>query len=357
MHENTEIHDQICKIYNDGENSIVRTIFLNLLKIFLIVILYFYLSERYMAVSAVSNPGIGYSPFIPALLVLGFLSVLAGSIPGFLSGFLGELLFQVSFYMELKPHWFFIIGIFGGICGIYKYRPQKYQILKPILYTISIISIASLISLFLLTIFENFEVGLRFFLQIILSVIIILPPSLYTYDRFLARKERHIYHEFLTHHPPASCDHTFYLQFGRTYFYFCTRCSGFVIGALFSTFSTYIITLIFNITISPEIALLFCIILPIPGLIDWGTQRLLLRKSTTESRLLTGFLIGIALHYISFTEQYAGFLLLIIIIDFTVFFIIMQLGYRKELRIWNEEMEKLNSDLDDDEVQLSSKDS
>ena len=169
----------------------------------------------------------------------------------------------------------------------------------------------------------------------------------YIYDKILSNKERHLYHEFLTHHPVSASDHTFCLQFGRLYIYFCTRCSGFVVGALFSMFTTYLITLIFNIEISPEIAILMCIILPIPGLVDWGTQRLMLRKSTTKSRLFTGFIIGIALHLISFTKKYAVFLFILIIFYFSIFFIMMFFGARKEMRLWNEEWEKLSKEPDE----------
>jgi uncharacterized membrane protein len=344
MDENTDSPERSCYVQN-GESGLLRTIFLNLLKIFVIVILYFYLSERY---GSLSSAYIGKSEFFiqfgASLFALSFLSVLAGPIPAFFSGFLGEILYQFSYYNTVYFHWCIIIGIFGAICGIYKYKPLKYQSFTPILYTILILSIASITTLLLLMIFENTLNIYSFLFQSLISFILLVPFSLFLYDKFLASKENHIYHEFLTHHPPSACDHTFHLQFGRTYVYFCTRCSGFVIGALFSMFATYIFTLIYKVQVSPEIAILICLIFPIPGLVDWGTQRLMLRKSTSVTRLITGFIIGIALHYISYTKLYYFQLLLIIILYFSIFFVLLYFGYKRELRLWEQEMEKLSSE-------------
>ncbi len=357
MHENMVLSEKTCYVKSDEKSSTSRIIFLNLLKVFFIIIIYFYLSEKYGSISTTFRSSADFFPFGPTIFALAFFSILAGPIPGFISGFIGEILFQLSFYNELVLSWCLIIGILGGIFGIYKYKPLRYKELKPVLFTVLIMSIASLFTFVLLMILESITIGLNFLIQSILSVIIPVPISVFLYDKFLADKERHIYHEFLTHHPPVARDHTFHLKFGRTYIYFCTRCSGFVIGALFSMVLTGLISLIFNINVSPEIAILFCAILPIPGLIDWGTQKLLLRKSTSESRLFTGFIIGVALHYISYTKQYSIMLLFLIILYFSIFFILMYFGTKKEMRIWHEEMDKLSLETElEDEIEDSASD-
>ncbi|UCD00640.1 MAG: DUF2085 domain-containing protein, partial [Promethearchaeota archaeon] len=160
----------------------------------------------------------------------------------------------------------------------------------------------------------------------------------------LAKDEKHLYYMILTHHPLSASDHTFYLKFGRTKIYFCTRCSGVIIGALLALFSTYLIQKIYKVEFSPEIALLLCIILPIPGLIDWGTQRLLLRKSTTESRLFTGFIIGLALHFMSFTYKYYFFTFLILTIYFSIFGLLVFFGHKKEMKLLKSELDGFSSE-------------
>ncbi|MFX1385683.1 MAG: DUF2085 domain-containing protein, partial [Promethearchaeota archaeon] len=163
--------------------------------------------------------------------------------------------------------------------------------------------------------------------------IFIVPLLLFLYDKVLAKEEKHVYQMILTHHPLSASDHTFYLKFGRTKIYFCSRCSGVIIGGLIALFTTYLIYKIYNVEFSAEIAILLCIILPIPGLFDWGTQRLLLRKSTTRSRLFTGFIIGLALHFMSFTYKYYFYTIIILIVYFTIFGLLVFFGHKKEIRL------------------------
>ena len=346
MEEINELKDEHIEMKQEVESSL-RVIFLTLLKIFFIVLMYVYLSDRYGSVSGSIIGDSEYFPFIASLFALAFLSNLAGLIPGFVAGLLGELLYQLAFYHEIYLQWCIILAVFAGICGIFKFKPLKYKDNKQIIYTILQVGFASVIAIIFLVSFGFVSIILNFSIQLIVSVIFIVPIMLMVYDKVLSNKERHIYHEFLTHHPASARDHTFYLQFGRIHVYFCTRCSGFVIGALFSTFTTYLIILIFNIEISPEIALLVCILFPIPGLVDWGTQRLMLRKSTTESRLATGFIIGIALHFISFTKTYSIQILFIIILYFGIFFVMMYFGAKKEMRLWKEEWDQISKEQDE----------
>ena len=182
--------------------------------------------------------------------------------------------------------------------------------------------------------------GLKFFVQAQLSVIFLVPLLLLLYDRTLAKEERHLYYIILTHHPMSMSDHTFHLKFGNTYVYFCSRCSGVIIGGMMASFFTQLVQKIYNAALSPEIAVLLCVVLPIPGLIDWGTQRMLLRKSTTETRLFTGFIIGSALHLMSFTYKYYFFMIFLLVLYFSILFLLMYFGHRKELRLIKEESEE-----------------
>jgi uncharacterized membrane protein len=184
--------------------------------------------------------------------------------------------------------------------------------------------------------FINF--GFKFFLDALFSAIIIVPILLVIYDKAFALTERQLYYLLLTHHPVSASDHTFYFQFGRTKVYLCSRCSGMIIGIILSIFFTDIVQQILGTQFNPELALFIIIIFPIPGLIDWGTQKLLFRKSTTESRLFTGFIIGVALHFISYTGEYYFITLFIVPFYFIILLILIFLGQKKLTRELNKEL-------------------
>ncbi|MFX0147470.1 MAG: DUF2085 domain-containing protein [Candidatus Hodarchaeota archaeon] len=333
-----------------GQKDIKRTIFVNIFIEIFIIMCYFYVSEIF---GSISTPFIASNDFsvtfsIP-LFLFTFFSILAGPFHGFISGFISEFMFQIAFYSSIHLNWIFIIALYGLICGSYKYRPLIYKNPKKMLYTILMIVFSSMIAFLIITIsyliFDLVEssiysilinFGVKFLIQALLSVVFLVPLLIVVYDWFLARKERPFYNLLLTHHPISASDHTFYLKFGRTKIYFCSRCSGVILGTIVSSFFFHLINLVFQISLSPEIALILIICVPIPGLIDWGTQRLLLRKSTTTSRLLTGLIIGVGLNLIYFTDKYYWITLTVIAIFFSILFILMFLGYRKELKVFRE---------------------
>ncbi len=191
-------------------------------------------------------------------------------------------------------------------------------------------------SLPLAELFSNF--GLKFFFQTLTSVIVSVPILLIIFDKIFASKEQHLYYMLLTHHPISASDHTFYFQLGRTKIYFCSRCSGMIIGMIISVFFTHLFQLIVNPQFSSELAFIIIAVFPIPGLIDWGTQKLLLRTSTTESRLFTGFIIGIALHFISFTREYYFLTLVMVTVYFGIFFLFFYFGQKRLLKELNKEL-------------------
>jgi uncharacterized membrane protein len=344
----------------EKQYSILRRIFLNLFIIAFITISYVYISEPFGSISSIFVNNQGFSvQFGITILIFTFFSVLAGPINGFITGFLGELLFQLAFYNSLYLEWLFIVAMIGLLSGIYKYHPLKYHDKNKIFYTfIALIIISFTISGIIITsqfffypgqstinsIIINY--GFKFLVQFFISTLFIVPILLFLYDKILAKDEKHLYYMILTHHPLSASDHTFYLKFGRTKIYFCTRCSGVIIGGLIALFSTYLIQKILQVEFSAEIALLMCIIFPIPGIIDWGTQRLLLRKSTTESRLFTGFIIGMALHFMSYTYKYFFFTLIILISYFSIFGTLVYLGYKKERKLLKKEIESFPTEKD-----------
>jgi len=338
------------------QKDILRTIFLNILIVGFITISYVYISEPFGSISTIFITNQEFSiQFGITLLVFTFFAILGGPIQGLISGFLGELLYQLAFYNSFYIEWCLFVAILGFLTGIYKYHPLKYHDGIKVYYTFIILIITLFILFGLIVIFQLFfypnqntveeiviNYGFKFFLQALISTIFFIPILLVIYDKILAKEEKELYYTILTHHPPSAIDHTFYLKFGRTKIYFCTRCSGVILGGLSAMFTTYLTAKILQVEFSAEIALLMCILLPIPGLADWGTQRLLLRKSNTASRLLTGFIIGLALHFMSFTYKYYFYTLLILIIYFSIFFLLVFLGRRKEMRLWKEKYEDIS---------------
>ncbi|MFX1410165.1 MAG: DUF2085 domain-containing protein [Promethearchaeota archaeon] len=319
---------------------------------------YVYVSEPFGSISTLYVESEEFKiQFGITLLIFTFFSFLAGSYQGFIAGFLGELLFQMAFYHNLYLEWCIIVAILGFLSGIYKYKPLKYQEGMKTYYTFIVLIIISTIITgiiilvhFLLysnefnseTIIQNF--GFKFFMQSLISIIFTIPLLLVLYDRLLAKEERFIYNMLLTHHPVSASDHTFYFKFGRTRIYLCSRCSGVILGGIIALFLTYLIENIFDTRFSPELAVLLCVVLPIPGLIDWGSQRLLLRKSTTSSRLFTGFIIGNALHFMSFTDKYYFFILFLVMFYFTIFFLLVYFGHKKELKLYKAEVEEFSTE-------------
>jgi len=349
MEENSEF-DSIKNFQNEHKN-IIRVIFLNLLINAFIIMCYFYLSEIFGSISTIYiENSRGYIQFGVVLLIFTIFSILAGYYHGFIAGFLGELLFQLAYYDTIYLNWCLIIAIWGFICGFYKYKPSRYQVKINILFH-SIILFGSSLILVVIIIITNLSFGtqqsdietiiltdgIRFFVQTFLIIVIIIPVILYFYDSALGVKERHLYYIPFTHHPISMSDHTFHLTFGKTSIYFCSRCSGVIIGGIIAFFFTQLIEKIYDIEFPPELAVLLCIILPIPGLIDWGTQRMLLRTSTTKSRLLTGFIIGNALHFISLTKNYYYFIIFLLILYFSILGLLMYFGHKKEMSMLNAE--------------------
>ncbi|MFX1308116.1 MAG: DUF2085 domain-containing protein [Promethearchaeota archaeon] len=331
----------------EEQYSIFRRIFLNLFIIAFITISYVYISEPFGSISFIYINNQEFSiQFGITLLLFTFFSALAGSVNGLITGFLGEFLFQLAFYDKFYLEWCFIVAFFGFLVGINKYRPSKYHVKRNVFYEFLALILISFIVFGLIFATQSFiygglfsfeaifvNYGIKFLIQALISVIFIVPLLLFLYDKVLAKEEKHVYQMILTHHPLSASDHTFYLKFGRTKIYFCSRCSGVIIGGLIALFTTYLIYKIYNVEFSAEIAILLCIILPIPGLFDWGTQRLLLRKSTTRSRLFTGFIIGLALHFMSFTYKYYFYTIIILIVYFTIFGLLVFFGHKKEIRL------------------------
>ncbi len=140
------------------------------------------------------------------------------------------------------------------------------------------------------------------------------------------------YNEVLTHHTIFKDDHTLVFMLGKVRVYLCTRCTAMILGIIISLFLFHIIERVFGFYFPNEYYLYFNIIVPALALLDWGTQKLALRKATTKTRVITGLLIGFAMNNISKSPQLLGYHMIIVIVYFVIFFLFMIFGERRIIR-------------------------
>ncbi|RLI61061.1 MAG: hypothetical protein DRO88_13500, partial [Promethearchaeia archaeon] len=148
------------------------------------------------------------------------------------------------------------------------------------------------------------------------------------------------YNQLFTHHSLEEDDHTIVFLLGKVRFYLCTRCTAMIFGILTTIFLSSIAIYDFKLIIPPKIALILVIILPLFPLTDWGLQAVLIRKATTISRLITGFILGIAMQMLAFMNEYQ--LLEIIIVACYFVILVILFYFRVQVRKKNYDKEALN---------------
>ena len=148
------------------------------------------------------------------------------------------------------------------------------------------------------------------------------------------------YNHLFTHHSLEEDDHTIIVVIGKVRFYLCTRCTAMIFGILTTIFLSSIALYEFDIPFSSKLALLLLIILPIFPLTDWGLQAVLIRKATTASRLITGFILGIAMQMLAFmSDEYVVLEIIIVLFYFVILAILFYL--RVQVRKKNYDKEAL----------------
>ncbi|RLI66203.1 MAG: hypothetical protein DRO88_02425 [Promethearchaeia archaeon] len=129
-----------------------------------------------------------------------------------------------------------------------------------------------------------------------------------------------VYLQILTHHSLEDDDHTIVVPLGKVRVYFCTRCTAMIFGVIFTFLLSMILFHDFNLPIDTNVAFWLGVILPIFPLLDWGLQALKIRKATTASRLITGFILGVSMQFIPFAIGESLYYLLVVVGYFTIFF-------------------------------------
>ena len=156
------------------------------------------------------------------------------------------------------------------------------------------------------------------------------------YDDFIPRPGE-FYNHLFTHHSLEEDDHTIIVIIGKVRFYLCTRCTAMIFGILTTIFLSSIALYEFDIPFSSKLALYLVIILPIFPLTDWGLQAVLIRKATTASRLITGFILGIAMQMLAFmSDEYV--VLEIIIVSF--YFVILAILFYLRVQVRKKNYDK-----------------
>jgi len=149
------------------------------------------------------------------------------------------------------------------------------------------------------------------------------------------------YNQLFTHHSLEEDDHTIVVIIGKVRFYLCTRCTSMIFGILITIFLSSIVLYEFDLPISSKLALYLIIFLPIFPLTDWGLQAVLIRKATTISRLITGFILGIAMQMLAFmNNEYVGLEIIVVLCYFAIFAILFY--FRVKVRKKRYEKEALN---------------
>ncbi|RLF11838.1 MAG: hypothetical protein DRJ98_02300 [Thermoprotei archaeon] len=79
----------------------------------------------------------------------------------------------------------------------------------------------------------------------------------------------------------------------------CARCTGCIVGFFSLLFLTLHVNFEFFRALSPYLQLTVCLLLAMPAMVDWLTQTYGLRSSTNKLRIITGFLEGISVAFLS----------------------------------------------------------
>ncbi|HME52680.1 MAG TPA: DUF2085 domain-containing protein [Candidatus Lokiarchaeia archaeon] len=178
----------------------------------------------------------------------------------------------------------------------------------------------------------------------LISLLAIVPAFLVVLDIVfhVHPKERlSIYHPILTHHFIEESNHTFGATYGWITIFFCTRCTGMLIGLFLSMYGF----VVFKITLPPLVALVVDCFLPVPIFIDWGTQRLGFRESTTRSRVVTGAIVGLGFALVpQSSPEYAFASGILLMIYFAIFILLFVVGTRRAPGFNDEEADLVPED-------------
>ena len=171
-----------------------------------------------------------------------------------------------------------------------------------------------------------------------ISTLVIVPIFLFVLDFIFIifqTQPREFYHPIFTHHFIEESNHTFSATLGKVSIFFCTRCAGMLIGLFLSMYGFATL----RIAVPPLFALVVDCFLPMPIFIDWGTQRLGFRQSTTRSRVITGAIVGLGFALVpQASPDYALGSSILLMVYFAIFILLFYVGMRRAPRMNDDEL-------------------
>lgn len=326
-----------------------------LFKVYITIVAYYFCARISGYLLFLKSPTSGFSvqnfQFMTAIMIAVLLSNIFGSVAGTIGTLIGDITYQLVSNGTIFWHYTLSITFLAFISGIFYYKKDKTipkkQIMK-FFYLLVGGVMASFGFIILIVALQNpsfdfnsssGEIFLRntaqFMISEIISVLFVVPVIILIIDRILhklANPFNAVYSMVLTHHTPFQSDHAIPLKIGGYYLFFCTRCTGMVFGIITAIFIESILTEGFRINIPETVAFYIALFSAIPGLIDWGTQKMGLRKSTDASRIITGLMIGTGMHMIGQARSLQTAVTILLIVYFTIFGLLLFLGYRKAKR-------------------------
>lgn len=319
-------------------------------KIFLIVYFYFYFAKiGHFAPEALTDPLVQAPVEIyGGVILISAVSAVYRPWTALLGLIGGEFLVQVVEYGTVNPLLVLPLMPFAIIPGIPKYEKHKYlrgsNLVNLCTYNLvaslaSIGTTGALIILIHQTLTEaNLFTLLFSWLGSFIAGFFLSVALVYGFEKLTEREE--LYNEILTHHPPYQADHAFAIEINGTRIYFCTRCSGMIVGVLLLVFIGEFV----DYTLSQDFIFWACLIIPIIALLDWGTQKLGFRQSNTVTRLITGFCVGMAMYLLSFTrDENRVRVLILVMVYFVIFFLLYFLGSKFAQKRTRRIMDQLES--------------
>lgn len=323
-----------------------------LIKIYITVIAYYFTAKVSGYLLFLKSPSSASTvpnfQFLTALFMGVLLSNIFGSVSGGIGTLIGDIVYQFVSNGTVYWHYTIPITFLAVVGGLYYYKKDitihKLQIMK-IFYLLvgSIIASFFFIIIFVAILYPGYDFetvagealvrnAVQFLISEIVTVLFLVPIVILIMDKILEKTSNDfdsVYKLILTHHTVYESDHAIPLKIGGYYLFFCTRCTGMVFGILTALFFESVIRLGFRIDIPEMIALLIALLSAIPGLIDWGTQKLGYRTSTDVSRIITGLLIGTGLHMLTLVETLTPYAIIILTVYFTIFGVLMYFGNRR----------------------------
>jgi uncharacterized membrane protein len=129
-----------------------------------------------------------------------------------------------------------------------------------------------------------------------------------------------ILHYLISHHSEEYYNRTIRIRIRGKNLHICARCTGITSSFLISAIVVFFLRIFLGFFINPYIALIISVILLIPTMVDWATQKLEFRESTNKIRIGLGILLGIGFTLLQFAIVLSVLTTSVVLITLIIFF-------------------------------------